>query len=605
MKKLLFILLAFALSGVKADQRPNIILIYTDDHGWPDLGAAGVYQDLKTPHLDALAADGIRCTDGYSTAPQCVPSRAGLLVGKSQNRFGVEANKEPLDGFHAEQTIAERLQEAGYVTGQIGKWHLGPVAQITNHGFEHVFAKNSNRPGWANFDLSGKSVQGGPEQSGLYHLDACSKAARTFIVRHREKPFFLYLAYRAPHVPLDAPKKYLSRFPGKMPERRRQALAMISAMDDGVGLIRKTLKSHQIAKRTLIFFIADNGAPLKIHKLDAPGGGPGWDGSLNKPMNGEKGMLTEGGIRVPFLVAYPGNLPAGLVHRQPVSTLDVAATAAALAKLPDAKGLDGLNLIPRFRTDTKPSARPLYWRWTSQAAVREGRWKLLRGGSREYLFDLHADPGETKNLLGQHPERATELRKKLATWAATLKPAGLKEGKMGDTWNRYFDFYLDGKPAPPLPNPKQRLGAREEKAKPIHGWLPRGCKLELTDKHLSVQPLDGARRGFLAKAGIKQPGPLTVEVNLRTQNDGAAGVSWREQGQRDFVAEQQVRTKVAKSDEWQKVRIEVPSTKEIIHLRLLLPKGPQDIRSIDLINKEGNSVQTWSFQPSDSSNLKR
>ena len=225
------LLLALALLWSVLDKPPNIIVIYSDDHGWPDIGAVGVYPDLKTPNIDALAASGVRVLSGYSTAPQCVPSRAGLLIGKSQNKFGVERNGDALEGFDAELTIAERLKEAGYATGQIGKWHLGPASEITSHGFDDVYAKNSNNPGWANYDLKGNDITPGKVTSQLYHIDACSEAALAFIKRHANEPFFLYLAYRAPHVPLDAPSKYLSRFPGDMPERRRQALAMIAAMD--------------------------------------------------------------------------------------------------------------------------------------------------------------------------------------------------------------------------------------------------------------------------------------------------------------------------------------------------------------------------------------
>ncbi len=170
----------------------------TDDHGWPDIGAVGIYDDLKTPHIDQLAADGVRCTSGYVTAPQCVPSRGGLLAGRDQSRFGLETNGSSLDGFNAEQIIAERLKNAGYATGQIGKWHLGPVQEISNHGFDDVFAKNSNRPGFANYGIDGSDQAPGKEGTKMYHLDACSAAATAFIDRHAEESFFLYLAYRAP-----------------------------------------------------------------------------------------------------------------------------------------------------------------------------------------------------------------------------------------------------------------------------------------------------------------------------------------------------------------------------------------------------------------------
>ena len=210
--------IAFAHENAIATDKPNTIVIFTDDHGFSDLNCQGIQADLKTPNIDELAAAGVRMTSGYVTAPQCVPSRAGLLSGRSQNRFGVESNGLSLSGFNEQQTIADRLKKAGYATGMTGKWHLGPASEIVDHGFNDVYFKNSNRPGWSNYLLDGTDCKPGPEPSKLYHLDANSEAACAFIKRHHDEPFFFYCAYRAPHVPLDAPKKYLDRFPAKMPE---------------------------------------------------------------------------------------------------------------------------------------------------------------------------------------------------------------------------------------------------------------------------------------------------------------------------------------------------------------------------------------------------
>ena len=428
--------------------KPNLIVIYTDDHGYADLGIQGVLTDLKTPHIDALARSGVLAKHGYSTAPQCVPSRAGLMIGKFQARFGVEANGGSLDGFDREITFATRLQRAGYTTAQFGKWHLGATAEITRHGFKHVFSQNAGQPFSANITLDGQDRQMGNLAAEMYHVDGCSSAAAALIERYKSEPFFLYVAYRAPHVPLDATKKYLDRFPGKMPERRRQALAMLSAVDDGVGLLTATLKKHGLTENTLIFLIGDNGAPLKITKADLPGGGPGWDGSLNTPLNGEKGMLAEGGMRTPFVVAWPGTIPAGQTYLHPITALDVAATACAMANIATQPGeLDGVNLLPHLTGKrTTPPHDALYWRWVAQAAIREGKWKLLRGGDREYLYDLSTDIAEKHNLAAEHPEIATHLRAKLTTWAAGLKPPGLASGAMAATWHSYYDFYLEGKP---------------------------------------------------------------------------------------------------------------------------------------------------------------
>ena len=451
----------------KADQ-PNVLLIYTDDHGYSDMGCQGVKDDLKTPNIDALAASGVRMTNGYVTAPQCVPSRGGLLAGRYQNRFGLESNTQfttpgGMNGFKASLTIAERLQKAGYVTGMAGKWHLGPGNEIPSHGFDKFFYRNSGRPGLANITIEGKDQPVGQESSGLYHLDACSAVACSFIRRYQDQPFFFYLAYRAPHVPLDPPRKYLDRFPGEMPERRRKALAMLSSVDDGIGQIVETLRSTGIEKRTLIFFISDNGAPLKIHKTDAPGNGAGWDGSLNDPLNGEKGMLTEGGIRTPFVVSWKGTIPGRQIFRRPVISLDVAATANSLAGLPDDPQLDGVNLIPFLtgKSDADPHDA-LFWRWNGQAAIRSGDWKLLTGGGRKYLFDLSSDQEETKNLLADYPEVAGRLEKELSIWSDSLKPPGLT-ADLSRAATSYFDWYLDGKrdaPAtelrkPPRDKPKR------------------------------------------------------------------------------------------------------------------------------------------------------
>jgi uncharacterized sulfatase len=448
--RLVLIALCASLLGARAaaPAQPNLIVIYTDDHGFADLGIQGIYTDLKTPHIDALARSGVLAKHGYSTAPQCVPSRAGLMIGKFQGRFGVEANGDTLDGFNKETTFATRLQKAGYATAQFGKWHLGPTSEIPRHGFTHVFSQNAAQPFSANLTLDGQDRPMGNLLPELYHVDGCSRAAAALITRYRDQPFFLYVAYRAPHVPLDAPKNYLARFPGKMPERRRQALAMLSAVDDGVGLLTATLKKHGLTENTLIFLIGDNGAPLKITKLDAPGGGPGWDGSLNTPLNGEKGMLAEGGMHTPFVVAWPGTIPAGQTYLPPISALDVAATACAMANLATQPGdLDGVNLLPHLtgKITTAPHDA-LYWRWVAQAAIREGNWKLLRGGDREYLYDLGTDLAEKHNLAARHPEIAARLRAKLTTWSQGLKPPGLTNGAMSPTWHNYYDFDLDGKP---------------------------------------------------------------------------------------------------------------------------------------------------------------
>ncbi|MEM9367269.1 MAG: sulfatase-like hydrolase/transferase [Planctomycetota bacterium] len=471
------VMLLLASVAVVADERPNVIVIYTDDHGYADLGCQGIVDDIRTPNIDRMAAVGVRLTDGYASAPQCVPSRGGLIAGMYQNRFGLESNPQGTDAavmgrFDRLETVPERLQAAGYVTGMAGKWHLGPANEIHRHGFDHVFFKHSNAPGFWNMDLAGKDLEATRQHGGGYHLDLISDFACAFIERNHNNPFFFYLAYRAPHVPLDAPQKYLDRFPGEMPKRRRQALAMLSAVDDGIGRMVSTLEERGLLENTLIFLMGDNGAPLKIHKEDAPGGGPGWDGSLNDPLNGEKGMLSEGGIRTPFVCQWKGTLPSGQVFRKPVMALDAMATALAVAGCPDAS-LDGVNLIPFLKgDDVGQPHETLYWRWLSQSAVRQGNWKYLRLEEREYLFDLESDAEETTNVLDQHPMVAKQLYGDLNTWSQELSPPGLDSSKseaMSRQGNVYFDWYLDGirtTASQPASKPKTRQTKNQPKHDP-------------------------------------------------------------------------------------------------------------------------------------------
>jgi arylsulfatase A-like enzyme len=447
------ILAAFSPSAL-AVGKPNIIVILTDDQGYSDLSCQGVVKDVKTPHIDSLAAAGVRCTSGYITAPQCSPSRAGLITGRYQARYGVEEIAQcplPLE----ELTIAERLKPAGYRSGFVGKWHLdvnvlckdwleknvkdlkptGRGYQVPpsleekfsphSQGFDDFYSGELKRY-HTNFTLDAKAEpQPRLVSDNRFRVDVQSDAAVAFIEKNKAAPFYLHCAYYAPHVPLEASEKYLARFPGEMPTRRRYALAMLSAIDDGVGRIVAKLKEAGIAQNTLIFFTSDNGAPLKGKKdvpIDSPGGA--WDGSVNDPLNGEKGQLLEGGIRVPFIVTWPQQLPSGKTYDRPVSSLDFAATALHVAGLPPDPKLDGVNILPHLRGETKTDPHPaLYWRFWGQTAVRAGDWKLVRQpDQKEQLFNLANDLSEQRDLLSQQPDQAKELRELLSKWEAQMVP---------------------------------------------------------------------------------------------------------------------------------------------------------------------------------------
>ncbi len=475
-KRVLAVFFLMVTLSSSAAKKPNVIVIYTDDHGWADLGIHGQREDVKTPQMDQLARDGALCLQGYVTAPQCSPSRAGIMSGRYQQRFGFEHNAMgplPL----GEKTLADRMKVGGYRTGFIGKWHLEPnwtmagwtaenigVANPTvktvipfeqilpyypkARGFDEFFKGELNRY-WLNYGLDGKDRAPGGEWEEIkgYRLDIQTDATLAFIDRNQEQPFFLYLGYFAPHVPLAATEKYLKRFPGEMPERRRYALAMISAMDDGIGRIRERLAKLGLEEDTLIFLIADNGAPLKIEMKDIPISFPGgaWDGSLNTPLNGEKGMVSEGGIHVPYVVCWPGKIPAGTVIEDPVISLDVTPTCLAAADLPLTEDLDGIDLLPRLTGKTKAlPERDLYWKFWNQAAIRRGDWKYMQlSDGREWLFNLAEDMSESHNLLSQHPERAERLRAALEKQLGEFEPNHLKSGPVNDQETKWFEHYLN------------------------------------------------------------------------------------------------------------------------------------------------------------------
>ena len=464
---------SYLTAQTKVSQKPNIIVIFTDDHGYADLGVHDQVDDIKTPHIDEMARNGVRMTAGYITAPQCTPSRAGLLTGKYQQRFGLDENGTiplPLN----EVLIPARLKEADYTTGMTGKWHLEPnhIEKIwikehmpelsgkkikpsdipfseklpympSERGFDDCFKGEMIRY-WVNYDLNGNSIEKQHIIDRRFRLDVQTEAALTFIDRNHDKPFFFYLSYFGPHVPLEATKKYLDRFPEKMPERRRYALAMLSAIDDGVGAVRSSLEKYGILDNTIIFFIGDNGAPLKINKEDLPISfkGGAWDGSLNDPYIGEKGMLSEGGIRVPYIISWPDKLPKGKIYNRPVSSLDVAATSIAVAGLKKSPDLDGVNLVPYLSGEKSGDPhKALYWRFWSQGAILEGNMKYLKAGEREFLFDVSSDKHETENLIYQYPNKAEKMKKKLEKWANKLHVPGLKDKQRRELkwFNHYFE----------------------------------------------------------------------------------------------------------------------------------------------------------------------
>ena len=447
---------------------PNVVLILADDLGYGDVGAYG--SDLiDTPNVDALAVDGVRFTAGYVAAAVCSPSRAGLMTGRYPQRHGYEFNPsgQPYRLRADETTLAEILQGTGYATGAVGKWQLGweDGAHPLDRGFDEFFGMQSGTlyfeagtegsESWMPGSEEVASIRRRPLFRGRqaveeseYLTEAFTREALSFIDRHHTEPFFLYLAHYAPHAPLQATRTYLDRYRHIEDERKRIFAAMVSALDDSVGAVVSALQRHGIEDDTLIVFLSDNGCALYLE-----------GGCSNGPLRGGKRWFFEGGVRVPFVIRWPGRAPSGVTYEPPVSSLDLLPTIAAAtgAKLPD-KALDGTDLLPYV--DGSQDGVPhesLFWRAGPNRAMRSGNWKLwqvnrasaeqlaqidrgegtwpgpgalLAGyeaphgsplGQLDRLHDLSSDPGEGDDRSEVRGEILERLRQALDTWESELE----------------------------------------------------------------------------------------------------------------------------------------------------------------------------------------
>ena len=416
-------------------RRPNVVVILADDLGYADLSLHGG-KEVATPNIDSLAKNGVRCTSGYVSAPYCSPTRAGLLSGRYQQKFGHEFNPVRLDFGGKGQgldvsvpTIADMLRAAGYVTGLVGKWHLGEEARFhpQARGFSDFFGfLQGSHSYFESRDKNINPILRGKEPAKLegYLTDVLAKEANGFIERNKDRPFFLYLAFNAVHTPMHAPEKTLSKF-GKIEDTTRKTyLAMLAEMDDAVGKVLAKLRELKLEEDTLIIFLSDNGGPTTKFAVN---------GSRNLPLRGSKGDTWEGGIRVPFLVQWKGRLPAGKTYDHPVISLDIAPTALAAGgvKAKSEWKLDGVNLLPFLEgKNAKAPHDALYWRFGTQMAIRKGDWVLVRPslGTKEYenvskkamLFNLAKDLGQQNDLSSQEPDRVRAMQADWDRWNATL-----------------------------------------------------------------------------------------------------------------------------------------------------------------------------------------
>ena len=428
--------LAWAARRVPAaERRPNLVLIFADDLGYGDLGCYGGTL-VPTPALDSLARDGVRCTDGYVTAPVCAPSRCGLLAGAYNQRFGIQWNDDRARyTFGAHKLLPQTLKAAGYVTGHIGKWNVpadakacfDEVHDLIDWEADYLPDEQGHYCGVDSAtERASSKRQGlwGADRPGEEYLtDRLGRHAVEFVERHQrgDRPFFLYLAFNAVHTPFHAKRQVAARYAHLAPPLNFYA-AMLAALDENVGRVLAALPAN-----TLVVFASDNG-PAKMPVAVWPDGWPKdvLAGSAG-PLSGHKAKLREGGIREPFLLRWPGRLRAGGVYRQPVSTMDVYATfcAAAGASVPAETRLEGVNLLPHLsggRTD--PPHDLLFWRFDDEGAVRSGDWKLLlsRWQPRVQLFNLADDIAEAHDLAAERPEIVKRLHEAWLAWSAKLPP---------------------------------------------------------------------------------------------------------------------------------------------------------------------------------------
>jgi arylsulfatase A len=418
-----------AAAHVAATEKPNFVFIMADDLGYGDLGCYGC-EDIRTPHLDRLAGDGLRFTDYYANASTCSPTRAAFLTGRYQQRLGLDNAlyyQEMGRGLdpHA-SSLADDLNDAGYVTGLSGKWHLGydHQRQPLQQGFVHFFGLlGGNHHYFKHMDRIGVDdlwAGNQPVRREGYTTDLITQDAIQFIRQHGDQPFFLFIAHAAPHFPWQGPgdrdKKIEPKHKTWQQGDRATYAAMVEHMDAGIGNTLAELDRLGLRDRTLVVFSSDNG---------------GHTHSSNAPLSGEKATIWEGGIRVPCIARWPGVLAPGSTTSLPSITMDWTATFRRLAGCTaNSAGEDGIDLLPYLTDKQQAQPRPLCWRRKSGPvrrvknpgrAVRRGQWKLLEmDAGQRYLFDLGKDVGEKENLIDKHPDLARDLSTALDAWEASV-----------------------------------------------------------------------------------------------------------------------------------------------------------------------------------------
>jgi len=439
-------LLNISCKSFSSGSQPNILFILSDDAGYDDFGFHGG-TDIPTPNLDRLAANGIVFTDAHVTATVCSPSRAGMLTGRYQQRFGHEANSpghsQGMDP--AEVTLADALKKLNYRTGLFGKWHLGMSDEYhpNNRGFDEFYGLLGGSRSY--FPSENQDKSGRPQammhndqyvRFEGYLTDVLTEKAIAFMEADDDRPFFTFVSYTAVHTPMEARKEYLEMFKD---HPRPVLAAMTHAMDEGVGRIMGSLEKSGRLNDTLIIFTNDNG-------------GSAFNTSSNDPLKGWKGNKFEGGSRVPFLVHWKDHLAGRRTFQGITSTLDIFATAFTCAggKNHGGNHLDGVNLIPYLKGESQGNPHDwLFWRKEEEAAVRWKEWKLIRLQDYGYvLYNLEENLGETENLVNQYSEISNKMKQALENWESELvEPAWHESQDWRDvTWQIHKDLMENRKP---------------------------------------------------------------------------------------------------------------------------------------------------------------
>ena len=438
MKKPRLVLFLFALFAIlfhsSAQDRPNIVFILSDDAGYADFGFQGS-KEFKTPELDKLAKNSVRFTQAYVSAAVCGPSRAGLLTGKYQQKFGFEENNVPglmsksgLTGDDMglpldQKTVADYLKEQGYKTALFGKWHQGNADRFhpTKRGFDEFYGFRGGARSYMPYGSENKLTRqedklergfGNFQEHEGYLTDELADEAIAFMERNKNNPFFVYLAFNAVHTPMEATPEDLEKVNG-LTGKRKTLAAMAIAMDRACGKVLDRIEELGLDKNTLIVFTNDNGGPSDSNE------------SLNDPLSGTKANHLEGGIRVPFLMSWPGKITPNIVYDHPISTLDLLPTfvTAAGGNVATIEDLDGVDLVPYLQG--KNNGKPheiLYWKKENRGAIRFNDWKLVRFPDRPAeLYNIKEDVSEVNDLASKHPEKVRELYQKLFDWELTLE----------------------------------------------------------------------------------------------------------------------------------------------------------------------------------------